>query len=210
MQQQQQRRIVRMAERIGVAAAAAAAAASEDDESIGLGSHSRSDSEDHSGSDEYSSGGSDTERAAEQQGIEEHTGGSSHVELGALNAQAQQRKRSADAGSHIIAGSDRNAGSKRHRVGSGSSAAVEEGARTNGNRLPVVELPGGIWRLDGMVSTTCFCCDSAAVMPPRFVSTLGDCCSFSTCKSPGPKSACRAAVPTFNGAQMLQHLLAVS
>jgi hypothetical protein len=36
---------------------------------------------------------------------------------------------------------------------------VNEVARTHHasrNRLQLVELPGGIWRVDGMVSTSCF------------------------------------------------------
>jgi hypothetical protein len=75
--------------------------------------------------------------------------GSSHAELAIQGAQAQRRKR------HTDAGSNGNAGSKRRKVGSSSSAAVNEEPRKHGKRLPAVELPWGVWRVDGMVSTAC-------------------------------------------------------
>jgi hypothetical protein len=81
----QQRCNALLAARVGIAAAAAA----EDHEDIGFSSHSSSDSEGQIVSGDCSSGGSDTEGATEQQGTEECRGGSSLLELGALDAQAQ-------------------------------------------------------------------------------------------------------------------------
>jgi hypothetical protein len=90
---------------------------------------------------------------AEQQGTEECTDASSHAELPALDAQTQQRKRNTDADSNGYAGSKRRRGDSSNS--SSSRSAINEESRTHRNRLPVVQLPGGIWHVDGMVSTAC-------------------------------------------------------
>jgi hypothetical protein len=147
LQEQQQRRSMRMSARIGVAAAAAAAAAADSDLEMHMGNESSSTADDHSSDDDRNSGDSGEAAEAEQQSREQAA--DSTAEEPAANSQLQQRKRRSQHGGTGKTGSKRHKGSSRS--GATMPAATPAAPRRGHRRLPVVEQPGGVWRVDGMV-----------------------------------------------------------
>jgi hypothetical protein len=143
--QQQQKRSLRSSAHPKAAAAAVATANDEMD---------RSDSEissedcDFDGSSGSSEGSSDAE--GEQQLDDDGSHSTLHEAPALLQQQQRQSKRQRRAAS-----SDRaDPSSKRRRSSSAAGAGgVAHGLQHNSSRLPLVELPGGGWRVESMVSS---------------------------------------------------------